>query len=141
MEAWARNFLDAYTAAIPEAAQAMWESFEQDAARRGQYKLEDFVQMLQGSNVMVAEYLEHGTRQILDDFIATVVPGIISQGESLEMFISQATFTEAILTITIFSKIKPKYRKEAGAFWAQWNMMYFRDAVKAGYEAVQGMNK
>ncbi|MDI1477093.1 hypothetical protein [Polyangium sp. y55x31] len=134
MEPWAREFLDAYTAAIPDAAQALLDSLNKDPTRKGQYKLDDMAQVLQGGLAMAREYLEQGTTEIRDTYVNTVIPGMIAQGETPEMVVSQSYFAGIIQTVSIFAKIRPEFRREATEFWAWWGMQYMREQYKVAVE-------
>ncbi len=133
MEPWAREFLDVWAEKLPEIAEGTWR----DANRMwvAKYRTEDIAQMIHGGHAMMTEWFAGSTSEMRDDYLQTIIPGLVAQGESAAAI--AAIDCAGILRIlaTVLPHMKPENRAQAMEAFIEWQSLMLQDMIRTGIEA------
>lgn len=139
MEAWAQEAIDLWRNNTMEIVRAFHEGAENnphlppdDPVKN--YSVDDTIQLVHGVGAMIAEELEGRGTDIKDTYMLSVIPGILSQGQSLATLVGVVTMNAVLAYNLIVPKATPENREMIGRFVVNWYVKFNLDMVKVGLE-------
>jgi hypothetical protein len=140
MEAWAKEAIDLWQTHRLDIVRAFHDGAAQnphlppdDPVKN--YSVEDTIQMVDGAGAMIAEDLEGRGTDIKDTYMNAVIPGILSQGQSLATLVGVVTMNAVLAYNLIVPKASPEHRDQIARFYVNWYVKFNLDMVKVGLEA------
>jgi hypothetical protein len=133
MEAWARELLEVWGTRIPEIAEASMPAIER--MWTGRYMAEDIGQMIRGAWVMVGEQLEGKDSFTRDDYLQTILPSLVAQGESVSRIAAIDMAVTSRIIATIVPELKPEHRAKAMDVFIEWQSRFLQDIVLTAIES------
>jgi hypothetical protein len=140
MEAWAKEAIELWQTNRLEIVRAFHAGAAQnpylppdDPVKN--YSVEDTIQMVDGAGAMIAEELEGRGSDIKDTYMMSVIPGILSQGQSLATLVGVVTMNAVLACNLIVPKASPEHRDQIGRFYVNWYVKFNLDMVRVGLES------
>lgn len=96
------------------------------------YTISDLQQMFEGFGAMIFEPLVSNSSDIRDTFMNSVIPGILSQGQSLSGFVGQITMNAIIVYNDIVPRASEANRARIGRFLTNSYVKFNSDNVNIG---------
>lgn len=133
MEAWAREMLDIWEEKLSEIAEATLT----DANRMwvAKYTTEDIAQMIRGAKVMMTEELEGRKSDLREDYFATVIPALASQGESVSKVAAVDMASCIRIATAVLPGISAEHRAKAAEFFVGWQARFLQDIILTAIES------
>lgn len=133
MEAWAEHFVSVWQKNRVVIAETVLEAVKRNPYLPVKdYALDDIQQIFDGTLAMMTERLIGESTDMWDNYIDTIIVGILSQGQPLSALVGQVTMNGMLVHQLLVPLAQKKYRPQISEFLIHWFISANIAIVKVG---------